>query len=125
MWLDRMLLLPDCPDDLSASRSSDLQRMAIQNSLDMPLTEFPSERTALRMSDCALAKNQVGDAHVHSKGYDLHSDGTERGHNKVVGHHVITKEQGTLSIGFVGVQTENTDTGHTEHWLCRSTDGEH
>ena len=81
-------------------------------SQDMPLTEFPSERTALRMSDCAhaLAKNQVGEALVHSKGYDLHSDGTDRDHNKVVGHQVTTKEQGTLSIGFVGVQTENTDT---------------
>ena len=81
-------------------------------SQDMPLTEFPSERTALRMSDCghALAKNQVGEALVHSKGYDLHSDGTDRDHNKVVGHQVTTKEQGTLGIGFVGVQTENTDT---------------
>ena len=120
-----MLLLLHCPDDLSASRGSDLQRIAFQNSLDMPLTEFPSEQTALWMSDCALAKSQVGDAHVHSKGYDLHSDGTDRDHNKVVGHQVTTKGQDILSIGFVGVQTENTDTGHTQHWLRRSTDGEH
>ena len=96
-------------------------------SQDMPLKEFPSERRALRMSDCAhaLAKNQVGEALVHSKGYDLHSDETDRDQNKVMGHQVSTKEQGTLSIGFVGVQTENTDTGHTQHWLCRSSDGEH
>ena len=39
-----------------------------------------------------------------------HSDGTDRDHNKVVGHQVTTYEQATLSIGFVGVQTENTDT---------------
>ena len=67
-------------------------------SQDMPLTEFPSKRTALRMSDC-----------VHSKGYNPHSDGTDRDHNKVVGHQVTTKEQGRVSIGREGVQTENTD----------------
>ena len=46
----------------------------------------------------ALAKNQVGEALVYSKGYDLHSDGTDRDHNKVVGHQVTTKEQGHSAL---------------------------
>ena len=36
--------------------------------------------------------------------------GTDRGHNKFVGHQMTTYDQGTLSTGFVGVHSENSDT---------------
>ena len=71
--------------EIQSTRCGCVTKIVVQHlfSQDMPLTEFPYERTALRMSDCAhaLAKNQVGEAHVHSTGYDLHSDETDRDHN--------------------------------------------
>lgn len=74
--------------------------------------DLPSERSSLRFADKGhvLAKCQLAETLLTSANVDLHSDGTSRDHNKVVGHQLSTDAGLVLSCGFIPVCKEDTNT---------------
>jgi hypothetical protein len=79
---------------------------------DIALKDLPSSNTVIEMADRAhvLSKYQVGEALAGATRWDLHSDGTSRDHNKIIGQQVNISDVGIMSAGFSGVLTENHST---------------
>lgn len=80
--------------------------------LSLEKKDLPSERTSIRFADKGhvLAKYHLVDTLIHSTNVDLHSDGTSRDHNKILGHQFSTDKGLLLSCGFVPVFKEDTNT---------------
>ena len=57
-----------------------------------------------------MSKLQIAENVLESKDVTLHTDGTTRDDNKTVGQQINLPSGATLSLGFVGVGTENSST---------------
>ena len=77
----------------------------------IPISELPSERSALRFADTGhfLANLHVS-KQISSQKWDLHSDGTSKDHTKYMGHQVTLADGKSLSLGFRTLHAENTNT---------------
>ena len=75
--------------------------------------DLPCVQTVLNMADeghFILSKLQIAEIVLESKDVTLHTDGTTRDHNKTVGQQISLPSGATLSLGFAGVDTENSST---------------
>ena len=74
--------------------------------------DLPCVQTVLNMADEGhfMSKLQIAEIVLESKDVTLHTDGTARDHNKIVGQQISLPSGATLSLGFVGVDTENSST---------------
>ena len=79
--------------------------------LDIPDTQLPSQRSALRFADQGqvVGKSHVAEVLSQADHWDLHVDGTSRGGKTYIGQQATTAS-GSLSMGFVPVATEDTST---------------
>ncbi|XP_064622531.1 uncharacterized protein LOC135484780 [Lineus longissimus] len=71
--------------------------------------DLPSASTVCNFVDRAhvLAKLQVAEECSESKCWDLHSDGTSRDHNKIIGKQITLESGQTRSVGFTPVAVED------------------
>ena len=79
---------------------------------DVPLADLPKSSIATTMIDRAhvLAKIQVAEEMLNSQRWDLHSDGTTRDHNKILGHQITTDKGLSFSTGFCPLTSETSAT---------------
>ena len=84
----------------------------VSRNLFLDLKDLPSERSSLRYADKGhvLAKQQLTGFLLQASHVNLHSDGTTRNHNKVVGHQLSTDGCVLLSCGFTCLQRGHQDT---------------
>lgn len=106
-----MALMGEC--EVPAHRCGAVVKAVVENICDgrIPVSDLPSQRSALRFADQmhVLSKAHVADTLQKTDHWDLHIDGTSRNGVKYVCQQVTTSE-GTLSLGFTPVATEDTST---------------
>ena len=68
--------------------------------------DLPCMQTVLNMADEGhfMSKLQIAKIVLESEDVTLHTDGTTRDHNKIVGQQISLPSGATLSLGFVGVR---------------------
>ena len=69
-------------------------------------------QTVINMADegHVISKLQVAETTMHADNATLHTDGTSRDHNKLVGQQISLPSGCSLSLGFVQVESENAST---------------
>jgi hypothetical protein len=99
--------------DVAAGKVGQVIRTVTTQLMGKPveIKDLPSKTTALRYADMGLAltKLQIVEE-LTSQPFDLHTDGTTRDHRKFVGYQATLGDQRQLSMGFVPVDREDSDT---------------
>ena len=86
--------------------------MNLKNILTMTDKELPCVQTFINMADegHVISKLQVAETTLHADNAILHTDGTSRDHNKLVGQQISLPSGCSLSLGFVQVESNNAST---------------
>lgn len=80
--------------------------------VDISTTDLPCTQTVINVADegHVLTKYEAGEKMLQAENYTVHSDGTSRNGDKIVGHQVTLDNGTTLSLGFSTVATEDAQT---------------
>ena len=99
---------------VAASKCKEVVQIVSKQLFDQTLTdkELPCVQTIINMADegHVISKLQVAEMTLHADNATLHTDGTSRDHNKLVGQQISLPSGCSLSLGFVQVESENAST---------------
>ena len=100
--------------NVAASKCRDVVKIVANQLLQQNLTneDLPCTQSILNMADegHVISKMQTTEAILESRRYTLHTDGTSRDHNTIVGQQITHDNGVSMSLGFRQVASENAST---------------
>ncbi|KAI0223811.1 hypothetical protein LSAT2_025070, partial [Lamellibrachia satsuma] len=100
--------------NVAASKCRDVVKIVANQLLQQNLTneDLPCTQSILNMADegHVISKIQTTEAILENRSYTLHTDGTSRDHNTIVGQQITLDNGVSMSLGFRQVASENAST---------------